>query len=82
MLTGEFPFSGNDLRTILLKNQKNIIDFSLYPNLSESAKNFILSLTNSLPELRPTAEEALAVSWLIVNLPLFNRTSKLLSQRK
>eukprot|EP01022_Parablepharisma_sp_SALTPOND_P029565 TRINITY_DN73_c3_g1_i1.p8 TRINITY_DN73_c3_g1~~TRINITY_DN73_c3_g1_i1.p8 ORF type:complete len:232 (+),score=25.14 TRINITY_DN73_c3_g1_i1:5218-5913(+) len=65
MLFGALPFNGTTRGEVLAQNKKNNINFSGYKwsKISKEAKDFILELTNTNSDMRPTAEEALESVW-------------------
>ena len=64
MLTGNSPFTRETVEGTLLENRKNLISFPEHPYIPKCAKRFILELTQSDPNCRPTADEALSNEWL------------------
>ena len=63
MLCGVIPFREKTEKNILISNKRNCISFQRYPCLSSEVKSFIRRLTNSDPDFRPSAEEALKHKW-------------------
>jgi serine/threonine protein kinase len=63
LLVGRGPFYGKTLEAMLARNMMCKVKRRTLAHLSEEAQDFVLSLLQSEPELRPTAAEALEHPW-------------------
>ena len=67
LLSGNSPFEASTKEKVLLKNKECKVKFKgkIWKKHSRLASDFILSLMNPDPELRPSAREALNHPWII-----------------
>lgn len=63
LLNGKYPFEGNDEVTEK-KIHENKPDYSLLEEFPEEILNFVKTLLTSDPTQRPSAEEALKLTWM------------------
>lgn len=73
LLSGKAPFVGKKPGEILTKNKECKISFQdkYWKNISKEGIDCVLKLTDSDPEFRPTAAEALEFEWF--KIPLSNK---------
>jgi len=71
MLCGYAPFRSEDPKDIVAETQRGRIEFHdrYWKNISQEAKDFILSLLKTVPQERLTAGQAMASHWLTVHAP-------------
>lgn len=71
LLCGYSPFRSDDVKDLIRETTEAKIEFHerYWKNISTEAKEFIKSLLNPDPSLRPTAEEALKHKWLTLDAP-------------
>ncbi|KAH9850654.1 Pkinase-domain-containing protein [Lenzites betulinus] len=71
MLCGYSPFRSDDVKELIRETTAAKIEFHerYWGNVSAEAKDFVRSLLNPDPALRPTAEEALKHKWLTDHTP-------------
>ncbi|CAG9324607.1 unnamed protein product [Blepharisma stoltei] len=68
LLSGRSPFPGRNNGEVLARNRDCRLHFedSYWSAVSAQAIKFVLTLTESNPDLRPTAKEALKSSWFLI----------------
>jgi calcium/calmodulin-dependent protein kinase I len=79
LLSSRAPFYGKTANDILLKNKecKVCFDEKYWKNISKEGIDFVLRMTDSEPEFRPDAKQALRHNWISMNHGM--NTSGLLS---
>jgi len=71
MLCGYSPFRSEEAKDIVAETARGRIEFHdrYWKNISQEAKDFILSLLRTNPDERPTAAEASKAHWLTTHSP-------------